>query len=368
MRTRALISALAAAVLLAACGGGGGTSGLPNTTPLGGGNPAIAARPLAVEFGSSASYRHGLVPMLGTPAAAVLATTPVDDLHYRGGNGGVGVTTGAPHVYLVFWGSQWGTQGTNAKGYLTFSNDTSGMAPDQQAYFAGLGSSTDHWSDVMTQYCDGVASGAITCPTTAAHIPFPTGGALAGVWEDTSAKAPGRATAHQIALEAVNAAAHFGNTTAASNLDTQYVIVSPTGTDPDSYKQSGFCAWHDYTGDSGLDGGGAVSGPGTPLAFTNMPYIPNAGASCGAGFVNPGNALDGVTIVGGHEYAETLTDQFPTGGWLANNGEETGDLCAWKTSGAGNSQDITLSTGKFAVEGTWSNLAKSCAVKGLLKT
>ena len=44
----------------------------------------------------------------------------------------------------------------------------------------------------------------------------------------------------------------------------------------------------------------------------------DAGASCGANFVNAGSggALDGVTIVEGHEYAETLSDQNPGGGWI----------------------------------------------------
>ena len=54
------------------------------------------------------------------------------------------------------------------------------------------------------------------------------------------------------------------------------------------------------------------------------------------------------------------------------NGEENGDLCAWKTAGAGKAQDITLTTGKFAVQGTWSNLANrskgGCAIKNAIVT
>ena len=217
----------------------------------------------------------------------------------------------------------------------------------------------------MTQYCQNITLAATSCPTTAPHVGYPTGGALAGVWEDTSAKAPAQATGHQLALEAAKAAVHFGNTTLALSRHAQYDIISPTGTNPDNYMGAGFCAWHDYTGDATLDGGGGVSGPF--VAFSNMPYVPDAGVNCGAGFVNPGNFLDGVSIVNGHEYAETITDQFPVSGWTADNGEETGDLCAWITSGAGRSQDITLTTGVFAVQGTWSNLANKgnggCAIK-----
>jgi hypothetical protein len=279
-----------------------------------------------------------------------------NNLLYGGGIDGVGVTTGAEKVYLVFWGSQWGTEGTNGAGYQTFTGDPDGMAPYLQAFFKGLGTGGETWSGVMTQYCEGVASGAQDCAASDAHVAYPTGGALAGVWEDPSAAAPAAATGFQIGAEALAGAHHFGNTTQASNRDTQYVVVSPTGTDPDNYKENGFCAWHDYSGDSSLDGGGAVPSDVGEFAFTNLPYLTDAGGGCGADFVNAGGALDGVSIVGGHEYAETITDQFPAGGWLDTSGSETGDKCAWLGAGQqGAAQDITLATGTFAVQSTWAN-------------
>ena len=124
------------------------------------------------------------------------------------------------------------------------------------------------------------------------------------------------ASGNQLATEAINAAGHFGNTTAATNRYAQYVIVSATGLNPDNYKTGGFCAWHDYNGDTTLSGGAASSSYGD-VSFTNLPYLPDAGTSCGQNFVNSGSAgtLDGVTIVEGHEYAETVTDQNPAGGW-----------------------------------------------------
>jgi hypothetical protein len=307
-------------------------------------------------------YRHGVVPSLTwqrTHRAPAIHGASANNLNFQGGtvvNGvNVGVTTGQEQVYLVFWGSQWGSQGTNSSGNATFTGDPNGMAPDLQAFFKGIGTGGETWSGVMTQYCQGVAVGAQSCGTTN-HVAYPSGGALAGVWEDTSAAAPAAATAHQIGVEAEAAANHFGNTTEASNRNTQYVVVSPTGTDPDSYLLNGFCAWHDWSGDTTMDGGGAVNSP-FPFAFTNLPYITDAGASCGEDFVNSGSAglLDGVTIVEGHEYAETITDQFPAGGWLDNSGYETGDKCAWISSGQGASQDISLTTGSFAVQSTWAN-------------
>jgi serine protease len=70
------------------------------------------------------------------------------------------------------------------------------------------------------------------------------------------------------------------------------------------------------------------------IAYTNLPYITDAGASCGANFNNLGPKA-GITILGGHEMAETITDQFPNGGWLDRNDEENADKCAWISSGQG---------------------------------
>ena len=245
----------------------------------------LGAAPAAQAIPGAAvghAYRHGVVPKRGSSTAGpTVAPTgnPAKDLAYGCGISSVGVTTGAPKVYLVFWGSQWGTQGSNANSDVTLSGDSSGVAPRVQEFFKGLGTNGETWSGVMTQYCEGVASGSKTCPSAASHVGYPTGGALAGVWVDESAAAPSAATAHAIGAEAVKAATHFANTTQALNRNTQYVIISPHGTNPDGWETGGFCAWHDYTGDSTLDGGGAVSSPDGLLAFTNLPYVTDAGAS-----------------------------------------------------------------------------------------
>ncbi|MBV9380445.1 MAG: hypothetical protein JOY82_16040, partial [Streptosporangiaceae bacterium] len=176
-----------------------------------------------------------------------------NDLSYGGGIDGIGVTTGHEKVYLVFYGSQWGSQGTDSSGDVTLSGDPSGEAPYLQQLIKGLGTNNELWSGVMTQYCDGVATGAQSCPASnTKHVAYPSGGALSGVWVDESSASPGSASGHQLGAEAVKAAAHFGNTTAAANRNAQYVIASPTGTNPDGWLTQGFCAWHDYNGDSTL--------------------------------------------------------------------------------------------------------------------
>ena len=323
-------------------------------------HPASVVNPYSPAYHHG--YRHGVVPTIARLklmkrwARSHPMNASANDLNYGGGIDGIGVTTGSQKVYLVFYGSQWGTQSTNSNGDVTLSGDPSGLAPYLQEFMKGLGTGGELWSGVMTQYCDGVAVGAQTCPArNTRHVGYPTGGALTGVWVDGSTASPQTASGHQLGVAAVNAAAHYGNTTAASNRLAQYVIISPTGTNPDNYQTQGFCAWHDYNGDSTLSGG-AVSSPYGDIAFTNLPYLPDAGASCGANFVNSNGPLDGVSIVEGHEYAETSTDQNPPGGWTDSTGAENGDKCAWITPGtSGGSFDLSTGHGTFAVQTTWGN-------------
>jgi serine protease len=252
--------------------------------------------------------RFGIVPMKGhhmavnqpvnsscrTPKAASGA------LSYGGGPLASNAT-----VYLDFWGSQW-------------NSDPNGVEQYMQSLFSGLGSGSDSWSTTMNQY------------STSVHSPV-----LGGSWVDTAGAAPSRASIAQLAAEAQNAAGHFG----VSGPSVDIFVVSPSGTHPNRFPNAGFCAWHDWNGTS---------------AYTNMPYVLDAGSSCGASSVR--SQLDGFSIVGGHEYAEAVTDPEPSSGWVdSSNGEEIGDLCAWV-----NLQAINLGTGSFAMQPLWSNSAGGC--------
>jgi hypothetical protein len=259
-----------------------------------------------------------------------------NNLVYHGGTGGIGVETAADTVYLVYWGSQWN------------NNDPSGEAAIQQSFFNGVGGSS--WNNSVTQYCEAVASGTSLTPcgtkSTAATNPSEV---LGGTWKDNAASAPSRPTQSQLAAEAVRAAAKFGNTAAGSNNTVQYVINTATGNNSSGFKTQ-YCAWHSSTSSSYGN-----------IAYTNMPYITDAGYSCGAGAVNKPGTADGITIVGGHEFAETETDIFPSGGWLDGSGGENGDKCAWISSGQGAMANVTLSTGTFPVQSLWSNAFTSIA-------
>ena len=363
------------------------------TVPAGkaGTNGQYAANLAAVKTATAGhTYRHGVEPTQGTTSAAKKALADSDSpgdtftfdgkLHYYGGTDGVGVQTSTPKVYIVYIGSQWGTASTSGSDTV-FSADPAGMAKAQQDFFRGIGSNGEKWSNVATQYCQGVALNATSCPPTAQHLAASTGGVLAGVWYDNAAVVPDSLTAVQIGQEAIAAAAHFNNTTSASNKNAQYIITFPTGTHPDGWDGS-FCAWHDYTGDPSL-GAGESASPYGDIAFTNMPYLPDQGANCGANFVNAGAAgtLDGVSIVGGHEFVETQSDPFPnsnagsttvnSAGWLTPitdvttnqpaGLDESADLCAWiSPKFTGGAKDLSLSTGTFPVQGIWSNSDSNC--------
>lgn len=250
-------------------------------------------------------------------------------LFSHGGN--VEVT---PKVFLVYWGPQW-ANGFSTGGY------TSAQAKSYiEGFFGGVGGSS--WSNSDTQYCQGVPSGTTTCPSGATFGTNPPG-QLGGTWSDPSA-VPSSPTQSQIAAEAAAAAAHFGY-----DVNANYMILTPTGNSSSGFGTR-WCAYHSSTSSSS----GSV-------AYTYLPYVPDAGASCGMNFVNGTNDsfghgyFDGFSIVGGHEYAEAATDPFPNGGWLDGSGQENADKCAWISSGQGQAQNITLGTGYYAVQSLWSN-------------
>ncbi|WP_207892379.1 hypothetical protein [Streptacidiphilus pinicola] len=332
------------------------------------------------------AYRHGAIPtvdgntkMKGWAKTHAAATaTGSETLSYGGGIDGIGVNSGHAKVYLVFYGSQWGTKGTDANGNATFTGDPDHAASAAQQMFKGIGTNSETWSADLTQWCDGpnVSAGATSCPSNANFIPYQSGGVLAGVWYDNSAKSPAQATGHQLGVEAVNAAAHFGNTTAAANRNAYYVVLSPHGTNPDDYQNlsTGFCAWHDYNGDSTLTGG-AVTSPYGDVAFSNQPYNMDfkylGQSECGIDFVNSGTAgtLDGYTMTLGHEWHEMMSDQNPAGGWTnqtgsSYNGQENSDECAWLAPGtAGGAANVSFgSFGTYAEQASWSNDTNNCAI------
>ncbi len=299
---------------------------------------------------------------MATPASADVNTL----VDFNGdGAGGEGPMTGDPQVYLVFWGTQWGTESTNQNGDITFSNDPVGAAPGLQEMFKGLGVDGEQWSGVLTQYCDnpsdgGVVIGATWCPdSNIQHVGYPAGGALAGVWYDLSGPISSSTGKGAIAKEAVAASYHFGNSTQASNKNVAYMILTPHGTDPYNWLEGNQCAYHSWNaGADLLLHGGTQHSPNEPIAVIGMPYVADSADCFGH------NVLASFTKEASHEWAETLTDPFPiptsnrdyiineAGGWFSGEFSESNEVADQCNNF---SQPVKLYTGTFALQGLWSN-------------
>jgi serine protease len=277
-------------------------------------------------------------------AQAAGCAEPDCDLRYRRGP-----VQRRPHVYVVFWGPKW-TSNTVAKfaaRYLTL-------------LYRGLGQRQDRWSRTTVQY--GGKSGR---PTFGASV-------LKGIYVVRS-KPPKPLTLVKLAAEAIAAAKHFRITDV---LDAQVVIAAQPGTCfgavsglqftgncgklPASPSANGYCGWH-----------AAVFFRKSYLTFTNLPFQLDAGPYCGENLINKNSVgrYDGFSLVGGHEYAESITDPVGGTGWFDPadylSGGEIADKCAWGGAPFGLTDpqgDITLSTGKFAMQSLWSNARRGCVM------
>ncbi|GAB2723532.1 hypothetical protein GCM10010442_50930 [Kitasatospora kifunensis] len=221
-------------------------------------------------------------------------------------NGGGPVQT-APQIYVDYWG---------------WTSDPAGVAPYLNQFYSSVGASP--WLATVQQY------GADSSPNL-----------LAGTWSDP-APVPAVPTDAQIQAEAVSAAQHFG---AAASVNTQIIVATPTGHSTAGFGSS-YCGYH-----------GAVAAMPS-ITYTDLPYMPDAAGSCGAGSANgSGGTLDGVSIVAGHEMAETITDPLSNGWRDTGTGAEIADKCAWVNIG-----DTNLSGNTFAMQPLWSNNSGGCSM------
>ncbi len=216
----------------------------------------------------------------------------------------------APRVFVDYWG--WASDPSGEQAYLN-------------RFLSSVGGT--FWLGTVNQYGAGSP-----------------GGLLAGTWSDPAA-IPTTPTDAQIQAEAATAANHFGTGT---SVNVEIVVATPTGHSTAGFG-SQYCAYH----------GPIASLPN--VTYTDLPYLTDAGGNCGMGKVNGGNGrLDGVSIVEGHELAESITDPL-VNAWLDSGGNEIGDKCAW--SGLGN---LNLHGNSFAMQPLWSNAANGCVMSSVL--
>ncbi len=290
---------------------------------------AFAAAPGGSASASSPGFHAAGVLGAG---AALAPQQSTENLYSHGG----GVLT-HPTAYVVFWGSEW-VSGFSSGGYTSAQAQTYTVD-----FFRGIGGSS--WLRSTGQYCQGVPSGATTCPATSQAIANASG-QLRGTWVDGSSL-PSNIDKAAIAAEATRAAQHFGY-----DPNGTYLVYTPSG-----HSMLGFgllwCAWHESTPTSS----GAV-------AYAYVPFQPDGGRLCGTNFVNKTNNaygngyFDGLSMIGGHEYAETQTDPVPGGSWLDGAGQENADKCIWNSA----STNLTLGSHDYAVQPLWSNASSGCVV------
>jgi serine protease len=320
---RSALAAAVAASLLSACGGGGaGVPAAPQQTqqqqPPAGGHTASTAKVRRVFITpamrarvhvSTTNVRDYFYTRSYYKSHHLHADQSGSDLNWNGGP----VQT-QPAIDIVYWGWQ--------------SIPDSNADPDDvydylNGFFNAIGGGS--WINIDTQYYGSNGSIANTNPQ------------LRNVVYDTSTP-PNPYGDSDVQAEAQAVANYLGD----ASVNVNYVVVTPTG-----YGTSGFgsqwCAYHSSTGS---------------VSYTDLPYIPDAGSGCGQGSVNYPGTNDGVSIVGGHEEAETQTDPQPSSGWIDSSGEEIGDKCAWV------SLQNNPSAGNYPTQPLWDNAISGCAQSG----
>jgi hypothetical protein len=315
---RAAVAAVVAAALLSACGGGGAnvpSVSSQSTQPASGHSPSsVKVRRIYITPAMRARVKvstNNVREYMYTRSygKAQVHTMSTGNLNYNGGP----VQT-SPKIDIVYWGWQ---------SIPDYNADPDDVYDYLNGFFNSIGGGA--WINTDTQYYGYNGYVANTNPQ------------LGGVYYDTS-RPPNPYSDYDVQSEAQAVANYAGD----ANVSVNYVVVTPSG-----YTTSGFgtqwCAYHSFNGS---------------VSYTDLPYIPNAGGSCGQGSVNYPGTNDGVSIVGGHEEAETQTDPQPSSGWVDSSGEENGDKCAWQ------GLEDNPYAGGYATQPIWDNRIGGCAQSG----
>jgi hypothetical protein len=273
---------------------------------------------------SGIAYARGHRPKAAAGAAAS-CTEPACPVTWQGGD-----VQHTPHVYLLLWGPNWGTD-PNQEASATYLEN----------FFSGLGvAPDDNWSTVTSQYADGTGAPAFS------------GSVFVGVFNDISVP-PSDTSLDQIGAEADT----FATTQGITDLtDAQIIVATQSGTCP-----QGFLASTCTGGRLPRNDCGYYSSSNEP--FINLPYELDAGTACGEDAINPTTGTnDGWSLYGGAMYADTITDPFGDAWFDPADFSGIGDKC---TTGF----DLTLSTSTapFAVPELWSNAAGGCVQTGAIQ-
>lgn len=217
-----------------------------------------------------------------------------------------------PRVHVVFVGSQWGP--ADANGMPTA--DPLGVAPAVVDFFGRLGGKGDTWSTILTQYCVGTKINNKTCGPGSRKIPRLAKSPLRGWWVD-STPGPGqpgidRGTGALVDPAATRALEHFG----ATHPDDIVVLMLPPGVD----SPRNCNAFHSVADTP------RGKRPVIVMAYP-VPQPTCLGTSPVCDLGKPDTCTPKVEYMiqkwASHEYAETVTNPFPTN-CLSSTG-----VCGW---------------------------------------
>jgi hypothetical protein len=309
-RLAAAFGCVATLAMVGCATNGGGVTPVTNTTLAAPDSVAAIPNGWREQGGVMVGPNHYMLTRERTQALGKRKHPDTQFSYY----GGLVETT--PSVVLILW---------DFKKY----GDPDKIGTLLQTYQSNMGGSGHN--NIYTQYYQDIDG-------TTTYITNPTSVLTKVV--NYKKKAPTAPSEFQMAQVAVNVA---NDLKLGTGINTSYVVVAPYHHDPAGYISQGWCAYHSTAR--------ATSGT---ISWTNMPYMPDGGASCGANIITPPadeSAVDeGQTIVEGHEQGESVTDPIPGLGWYNSTYGEIGDICAWDDI-----QNDTFGSYSYTMQPMWSN-------------
>jgi hypothetical protein len=239
-------------------------------------------------------------------------------------------------VDIVYWGSWWQRHGTAAKTEL-------------RKLFTGLGSANG-WAQTLAQYCfPGEKVG---------YAPMAGVGSVT-IDRNNPPRAP---TDRQLALESAK------GFYCCNDVEGLIAVVTPPGTAPKSDTAGHACGHHTWAYIPGPEPGVKF-----PQPWIDIPYGVIL-KSHGCGWKLRQGVAGALSVVAGHEWAESVTDPY------VNSTKKSGLGTAWATRGMKNNEEVAdlcepellyhifhtrvfvlkLKTGRFVMQDLWSNAARKC--------
>jgi hypothetical protein len=223
-----------------------------------------------------------------------------------------------PKAYIIFWG------------YEKYG-DPDNVAKLLKAYCKAQGGSGHN--NIYTQYYETIGG-----QNTYISNPKDQCG---GIWDDEMDAVPQYPTDAQVAQEALAGVGKFGY-----DPNGLYVVATPNGRSGQGFGTQ-WCGYHS----AGYNGSQL-------LAYANLPYMPNAGSACGANAIPPpkdeSGADEGVTIVEGGQYGDSITDPDPGSSWYNFEYGEIG-LCGWQDL-----ENDKFGKKSYTTAAMFSNATESC--------